>query len=149
MKVILLHDVRGAGKRFEVQEVAEGYARNLLFPRGLAKPATAAALRDLEKEKARLTKEDAELRKHLEEIARKIAETKLEFYLKADPKGGVFGSVTKEAILRAMRAHGLITKERAELVLPHPLKTLGEHALEVELKKGIRAPLTVILRPQE
>jgi len=149
MKVILLQDIHSLGKKFEVKEVLEGYARNFLFPRGLAKSGTPAALRDLEQTKAGLAKEETELKKRLAVIAEKLVRTTLEFTLKADSTGAVFGSVTKDAISRALREHGLLGKERAEIVLSHPLKKLGEHRVEIHLKHGIVLTLTVAIRPQE
>ena len=69
--------------------------------------------------------------------------------MKVDESGKVFGSVTKEAILKAIRSSGLITKERVEIKLSHPLKELGEHEIEADLKKGIKATLRVRLQRQQ
>ncbi len=149
MKVILLQDIHSLGKKFEVKEVLEGYARNFLFPRGLAKSGTPAALQDLEQTKARSAKEEEGARKRLAAIAEKLTNTTLEFKLKADPTGAVFGSVTKDAISKALREHGRLGKERAEIVLSHPLKKLGEHRVLIHLKHGIVLTLTVAIRPQE
>ncbi|RJQ30003.1 50S ribosomal protein L9 [Candidatus Parcubacteria bacterium] len=148
MRVILLQDVRSVGKRLEVKEVAEGYARNLLFPKGLAKAATPSALRDLEHERLALRKNEEETQKRLHSIAEEITRTALEFSLKTDEKGSVFGSVSKEAILKSLRDRGIVTKERVEIMLPHPLKELGEYTVQVDLKKGITARLRVVLRSQ-
>ena len=100
MKVILLQDVRAIGKKFDVKEVSDGYARNFLFVNKLAKAATPGALKKLEAMKAAHEKEDHELHARLEGIARKLAGTKLEFELAADKSGALFGSVNKESILR-------------------------------------------------
>lgn len=149
MKIILIQDVRGVGKKNDVKEAADGYARNFLFPNGLAKPATPASLKELEIFKAGLAKEDAELMKHLEELARKLNEFSLEFRLKTDDIGSVFGSVTKEMILKGLRENHFVTKERVEIEIEHPIKKLGEHVVPVKLKKGITAELKVIVRPLE
>jgi large subunit ribosomal protein L9 len=146
MKVILLADVRNIGKKFEVKEVSNGYARNFLFVNNLAEPATPMALAKLAAAKAEHEKEDRSLRVHLMEIAKKISETKLEFELKADKSGALFGSVNKESILKAFRDHGFITKERVDLALKYPLKEVGEHTVHVDLKKGVTAELTVIIK---
>jgi large subunit ribosomal protein L9 len=148
MKVILLQEVRGTGKRREVKEVADGYARNFLFPNKLAEAATPAALKALAKELEELKHEDRELMKRLEELSRTLADRHLDFFVKADEKGNVFGSVSKEMVLKAMREQGWLGKERVEIQIDHPLKTLGEHLVEVDLKKGLRAKLTVVLRQQ-
>lgn len=146
MKVILLEEVRGLGKKFEIKEVKDGYARNFLFPNKLARPATAVPLKELESLKRKFEKEELELIKHFQEVARKIQERSLLFEVRADEKGKVFGSVNKEMILSGLRDAGLITKERIELDLSRPLKELGEHVVSIELRKGIKASLKVILQ---
>ena len=145
MKVILLADVRNVGRRHEAKEVNDGYARNFLFPNKLAEPASASALKKIEVMKASVEKEDGLLRKHLESIARKISEMKIRFQLKMGADGSVFGSVNKEAILKALREHGLVTKERVDILLDRPLKALGEYAVPLDLKKGVTAQLVIVI----
>lgn len=149
MKVILLEDVRGIGKKYEVKEVSDGYARNFLFVNKLAEPATPGTLKKLEALRMEHEKEDHELRARLAEIARKFAETKLEFELAADKSGALFGSVNKESILKALREHGFITKERVDIDLKHPIKEAGEYRIPVDLKKGVTATLTIVVKEAE
>ncbi len=149
MKVILLEDIKGIGNKYDVKDVSDGYARNFLLPKKLVKPATPQALKELEQLKSKLEKEDIEFKKHLSELARKISESFLEFRLKTDERGSIFGSVTKEMILRAMREHGWLGKERVDVFLEHPIKEFGEHKVSVDLKKGIKAELKIIVQPQE
>jgi len=149
MKVILLEDVKKIGNRFDVKEVSDGYARNFLFPNGLADVATPAALKELEKRKSEMEKEDHELVKRLEEISRTLKDRNLEFPVKTGTNGEVFGSVNKEMILKGLRDAGLIRTERVEIKLERPLKELGEHNVEVHLKKGIKAVLKVKLLEQK
>ncbi len=144
--MILLEDVRSVGKKYEVKEVSGGYARNFLFVNKLAEPATPAALKKLEAQKVAYERNDRELHMHLAEIARKIAGTKLEFELAADKSGAVFGSVNKESILKALREHGLIGKERVDINLAHPLKEAGEYAITIDFKKGIMADTTIVVK---
>ena len=148
MKVIFLEDVGRAGKKHEVKEVADGYARNFLFPNKLAKPATPAAIKELEIALARLNKNEAEVRKRAEEIVRKMKEMALEFYLKTDSQGSVFGSINKESILKALRDVGLITKERVEITLDHPIKEFGDKIVPVRFKNGVSGEIKVVVRPQ-
>lgn len=145
MKVILLQDVRGLGHKYEVKEVSEGHARNFLIPRKMAETATPDALKRVEARQAEIEKEDAELTKRLQEIARVLADQSLEIPMKADEEGNVFGSVNKDSILKAMREHGWVTKERVEIVLEHPLKKVGDYRVPIHLKKGIEAELRVRL----
>lgn len=149
MKVILLEDVRNIGKKHEIKDVSDGYARNFLFPNKLAEPATAASLKKIEVLKVQLNKNESEFKTHLEQLARKINETSVEFRLRSDEDGSVFGSVTKEAILKAMREQKLIDKERIDIELDHPIKELGDHKVRIDLKKGIEAILGIRVRPQE
>ena len=148
MKVILLEDVRNIGKKYEVKDVSDGHARNFLFPNKLAKPATPDALKEVNRLKFRLGMEEMELKIHLEQLAKRINETSIEFQLKADEFGSVFGSVTKEAILKALREKRLIDGERLDIELDRPVK-LGTHKIKIDLKKGIEATLSVTVRPQE
>ena len=148
MKIILLQDVRGTGRKYEVKDVPDGYARNFLIAKGFAETGTQQALAALAVRKARLERDDVELKKHLEERARFINDHSLEFTLKTDEKGSVFGSITKEMILRAMREHSWLGKERVDIALDHPIKKIGDHQVAVDLKKDIRATLSVIVRSQ-
>lgn len=145
MKVILLQDVRNIGSRLEVKDVSDGYARNFLFPNKLAEPATPSSLKKLAAMKSEHEKEEKELRKHLDEIARKLSETKIEFTLKSDASGILFGSINKESILKALREHKLVTKERVDINLKYPIKELGEYTVPIDLKKGVKAELKIVV----
>jgi large subunit ribosomal protein L9 len=145
MKVIFLSDVRNVGKKHEIKEVSDGYARNFLFPTKLAETATPEAIKKIESMKAGLEKEDKEIHAHLESLARKINETKIQFEVKVDRSGAVFGSVNKESILKALREHKLIGAERLDIDLKYPIKDLGEHVVEIDLKKGVVAKLGVVV----
>ncbi len=145
MKVIFLSDVRNVGKKYEVKEVSDGYARNFLFPNKRAEPATPEAMKKLESMTAAHEKEDNEVRAHLESLARKINETKLQFEVQTDKSGAVFGSVNKESILKALREHKLIGAERIDIDLKYPIKDLGEHIVDIDLKKGVMAKLGILV----
>ncbi|MBI4085913.1 MAG: 50S ribosomal protein L9 [Candidatus Liptonbacteria bacterium] len=149
MKVILLQDIRNIGKKNEIKNVSDGYARNFLFPSALAKSATASGMKELEKDKARLEKEDEATKKHLVEISRLLNDRHIEFSLKTGERGEVFGSITKDAISKALRDTGWLGKERVEIKIAHPLKELGEHYVNIDLKRGIAAKLKVVLLPQQ
>lgn len=145
MNVILNEDVRGIGKKHEVKDVRDGYARNFLFPNKLAEPANASSLKKLAALLADHGAKEAELMKHLEVAARKIADMTIQFDLKRGKDGSIFGSVNKESILKALREHKLITSERVDITLDHPIKELGNYKIPVDLKKGITAELKIIV----
>mgnify|MGYP001612069724 CR=1 FL=1 len=148
MRVIFLRDVKNTGKKFEVKDVSDGFARNFLFPRGFAEAATPSALRELEAKRREHELEELEARKHFDALAERLKERSLIFPVKATDEGVVFGSVTKEMILSALRDAKLLTKERLEIHMDHPLKELGEHKIGIELKKGASATMRVILQRQ-
>src|SRR5579872_4729452 len=107
MQIILLEDVRGVGLKHDIKEVRDGYARNFLFPNKLAERATPSSLKKLEEMKATHDAKEIELKKHLEEIARRITDMRIQFELKRGKDGSIFGSVNKEAVLKALREHKL------------------------------------------
>ena len=145
MKVIFLDNVRNVAKKYDIKDVSDGYARNFLFPGKLAETATPEAIKKLESMKAAHDKEDKEARAQLEAVAQKINTTKIQFELKADKSGAVFGSVNKETLLKAMREHKLIGPERIDIDLKYPIKELGEFIVPIDLKKGVIAKLGVVV----
>jgi large subunit ribosomal protein L9 len=149
MKVIFLSDVRNVAKKHDIKDVSDGYARNFLLPGKLAETATPAAIKKLETMKAEHEKGDKEAYVHLEALARKISETKIQFELKADKSGVIFGSVNKESILKALREHKLIGAERIDIDLKYPFKELGEYTVPIDLKKGVTAKLGIIIKKSE
>jgi large subunit ribosomal protein L9 len=149
MKVIILEDTKNLGKKFELKEVSDGYARNFLFPNKLAELATPDALKKLEKMKAEHDKEDAETKKVLNEIAAKMKAVTLVFTLKTDKSGSAFGSINKESILTALRDRAIITKERIDIDLDRPLKEFGDYKVAVDLKKGVTAELKIKVTKEE
>ena len=144
MKVVLLADVRGLGKKNEIKNVSDGYAMNFLFPQKLAKKADAGAVN----EAAMIQKGEKETEERLKKLARGLGEKTLRFKLKTDERGSVFGSVGKEDILNALRDAGLVTKDRVEIKIPKPMKELGSNEVEVYFKKGIAAKIKVTIQPQ-
>ena len=147
MQVIFLQKVGGKGDKGQVKEIADGYARNFLIPRGLAAPATPEKLKNLEKEKQ--TKEEAfkKLTEHLYALKRALESKKFEFELKSDKYGSVFGSVNKESILKLLHENGLSADERPEIDLKYPIKEFGEHKISVHLPHGVAATITISVIP--
>jgi large subunit ribosomal protein L9 len=141
MKVIILEDIKGFAKKHDVKEAKAGYARNFLFPKNLAKPATEGALAELEKQKAEWEKKEEEAKAKLRETAKKLEGEEIIFELKTGEKNEVFGSVTKDDILKK------ISVKDAEVKLAKPIKSLGEHEVEVDLPKGIKAKVKITINP--
>lgn len=142
MKVILLVDVRGVGRRYEVKEVHDGYARNFLIPQKLA---VLADEKQLAAKKSHDEQEAGETER-LQKLADKLAKEVFEFKIKAGAKGEVFGSVSKKDIEGALRN---TPSAGAEVVLEHPIKATGEHEVEVSLGRGVKAKVKILIKPSE
>jgi len=142
MKVILLDDVTKVGRRGEVREVSDGYARNFLIPKKLALSATAGNLKNLEhikkqqEAKADRVKADAEsLRAQIEALA-------YEEHRQASEEGKLFGSVTAQDIADFLAARG-IKMDRKRITLEEPIKALGEFSVSMRLHNDVTAQLKV------
>jgi large subunit ribosomal protein L9 len=143
MQVIFLKTVKGKGEKDQVKEIADGYARNFLIPQGIAVQATPDRVRSLIAQKSSHDAKAAEDLERIQAFARGLKDKTMEFSLKGDAHGSVFGSVNKDQILKALHEQGLRTEDRVEVYLEHPLKQFGEHKVEVHLEKGIKTMLNV------
>jgi len=144
MKVIFLKDVEKVGKKFDVKEVADGYARNFLFPKGLAKPATEAALKELETEKA-TAEFAAELDlKKTEEMVASLDGQEIELQTKIGDDGKLYGSITPAKISKVLEVKGFDVKKK-QIKLAEPIKETGEHEVTLELDHGLEAKIKVIV----
>ena len=132
MKVILLEDVRGSGKSGDVVNVSDGYARNMLIPRGLAVEATPQNVKQLEKKKEAIAKKFAEDKAAALEIKKKLEEITVEVKTKAGKDGKVFGSVTSKDIAEALQALGFDV-DKKKIQLDSPIKAVGTTDVNVKL----------------
>ena len=145
MKVILQQDVKGQGKKGELKEVSDGYARNFLFPKKLAVEATADNINTMklqEKAKqAQIAKEKAEAK----ENAEKLKECTVKISAKAGSNGKLFGAVTSKEISDALAAQFNIEIEKNKIVQAEPIKTFGSFEVKVKLGHEISATLKVMV----
>ena len=132
MKVILLEDVRGSGKSGDVVNVSDGYARNMLIPRGLAVEATPQNVKQLEKKKEAIAKKFAENKAAALEMKKKLEEITIEVKTKAGKNGKVFGSVTSADIAEALQAQGFDV-DKKKIQLDSPIKATGTTDVNVKL----------------
>ncbi len=142
MKVILLEEVRGSGKAGDVVNVSDGYARNMLIPRGLAVEATPQNIKQLEKKKEAMAKKFAEDKAAALEMKKKLEETTVEVKAKAGKSGKVFGSVTSADIADALQAMGFDV-DKKKIQLDSPIKTLGQETVNVKLFTEVAAKIKV------
>ena len=145
MKVILLQDVKGQGKKGQLIEASDGYARNFLLPRKLATAATAENLNTMkQQEKARLAQEAAERAAALE-MAEKLKECTVKIAAKAGNGGKLFGSVTSKEISDALKAQFGLDIAKTKLVLPDPIKAFGGYQVKCKLGYEISGTLNVVV----
>ncbi|MBQ4241498.1 MAG: 50S ribosomal protein L9 [Lachnospiraceae bacterium] len=149
MKVILLEDVRSLGKKDDIVEVKEGYARNFLFTKNLGVPADSKNLNDVKLRKAHEAKIAAEKLAEAKELAAKIEAVKLTCKVKSGKDGKVFGSVSSKEIAAEMKKQNGIELDKKKLVLPDALKNLGTYKVNVKLHPDVTAVLTVDVLPEE
>jgi large subunit ribosomal protein L9 len=147
VRVILKAEVRGLGRTGDIKDVADGYARNYLLPKGLAIEATGGELRQLAQE--RQTEKTKKDRAHqdAEELAKRLDEITIVFRLKAGEQGKTFGSVTAKEVADALTKEAKAEIEKTKIVLHEPLRSLGIHKVEVRLLSDVRANVTVAIEP--
>ncbi len=148
MKVILTQDVRGQGKKGEMINVSDGYARNFLFPRKLAQEATADNINTMRmNDKAKREKEQR-AREEAAAMSAKLRELTLTVYAKGGGAGRLFGSVTSQEISDALKAQEGLDLDRRKIVIEESIKTVGLYTVKVKLGFGIDAPLKVEVKEQ-
>jgi len=147
VRVILKAEVRGLGRTGEIKDVADGYARNYLLPKGLAIEATGGELKVLAQERqSEKTKKDR-VHQDAEELAKRLGEVTLVFKLKAGDQGKTFGSVTAKEVADALKREAKAEIDKTKIVLREPLRSLGVHKVEVRLVSDVRANVTVAIEP--
>ena len=146
MKVILLKDDKKIGKKGDIVNAKDGYARNFLIPKGIVLEATPENLKNLEREKQRIAGLDAKLLQEAKELAALIEEKTIEIRIKAGENGKLFGSVTTKEISQEYKNQHQIDIDKKKIELKEPLKTVGTHEVSVKLHTEVtaKAKVTVI-----
>jgi large subunit ribosomal protein L9 len=142
VKVILKQDLPKLGKKGEVKEVAEGYARNMLFPRGLAEEATAQRLKELERYSERQQSKNKRLESESLARAEQLNQLAVTFKLAAGEGGRLFGSVTAADIAEELNKLGYAV-DKKKISLAEPIKAVGSHPVLIKLHQGIKAEIIV------
>lgn len=142
MKVILLGDVKNLGKKFDIKNVSDGYARNFLLPKKMVQIATPAALTKLKIQKELEEKNRSKKLDELKKLVKSLENQELTFALKVGGKGEVFGSVNSEKIAEALKDKGFKVKKE-QIKLDVPLKSLGEHLVEIKLDREVETKIKV------
>ena len=143
MKVILLQDVKGKGKKGQMIEVSDGYARNFMLPKKLAVEATADAVNTMRMNDKAAAEKAARERAEANDIAKKLRDLTLVVTAKGGGAGRLFGSVTNQEIADALKAKTGIVLDKRKIVLSDPIKSVGTYTVTCKLGYEISAPLTV------
>ena len=145
MKVVLQQDVKGQGKKGQLVEVSDGYARNFLLPKKLAVIATAENVNTMkQQEKARLAKEAAE-RAQAEAIAQKLEGLMVKISAKAGEGGRLFGAVTAKEVSEALSAQHGVDIQKAKLVLDEHIKSCGSYAIKAKLGYEVSGTVNLLV----
>ena len=142
MKVILLDDVVKLGRRGEVRDVSDGYARNFLIPKKLALSATGGNLKNLDHIKRQQDAKAERVKSDADSVRARVEALVYEERRQASEEGKLFGSVTAQDVAEFLTANG-VTVERRRIALDEPIKALGEHAVTVRLHPEVTAQLRV------
>ncbi|MCL2499116.1 MAG: 50S ribosomal protein L9 [Defluviitaleaceae bacterium] len=141
MKVILLEDVKGVGKKGQIINAADGHAVNFLLPKKLAVEATKANLNNLEKQRERIANKHQTEVAAAQAIADRIKDVKLTLKVKVGDKGKMFGSVSNKELAEALQSQKHIEVDKKKIVLPQPVKSIGEYTATVKLHAEVTVPL--------
>ena len=143
MIVILTQDVKGKGKAGDVVKVSDGYARNMLLPKGLAKEATQGNVRSLEKQRALAEEKKAEQKAAAQKLAERLESITVNIQTKGGESGKLFGSITSKDIAEALQEQENVKVDKKKIDLPSPIKQTGTEVVTVKLFEGVNAKLKV------
>ena len=149
MKVILLKDVKGTGKKGEVKEVSDGYARNFLLPKKVAVIADNTAMKELnEKNKSIENKAQKEYEAAVE-LGKKMEEMNIVIYSKAGDGGRLFGSITSKDIAEQLKKQHEIVVDKRKVLLNDPIRTLGSTIVEIQIHQKVVTKIWVDVREKQ
>ena len=143
MKVVLLEDVNSLGKKGDIVEVSEGYARNFIIPKKKGVEANQENLNTLKLQKANEEKIAKEKLEAAKELAAKLNEASVSLTIKGGKDGRTFGSVSSKEIEEAIKSQLGLEIDKKKLVIAEPIKTFGNHEVKVKLHKDVTAALKV------
>ncbi|NLX83788.1 MAG: 50S ribosomal protein L9 [Clostridiales bacterium] len=143
MKVILLQDIPGTGKRNQIINVSDGYARNFLFPRKWAMEATPKAVAEVERRNEIERQKEAARIQEAEELAAKLKGKIIHLEAKGGERGKLYGSVTNQEVADALNAQHQVEIDRRKIELAEPIRTAGDTDITISLYSGVKAVMTV------
>lgn len=147
MKVILKQDIKGVGKKDQVVNAADGYARNFLFPKNLAVPADCGNMNNLKAKNESIQYRKGEDLKEAKEIAEKMKKITLKIAVKAGDNGKLFGAVTAKEIAESLKNDYKIDVDKKKILLSESIKVAGTTRVEIKLNEGVMASVLVMVVP--
>ncbi|HOJ92233.1 MAG TPA: 50S ribosomal protein L9 [Dictyoglomaceae bacterium] len=149
LRVLLLKDVNGLGKKGEVVDVNDGYARNFLFPKGLAQEVSEGMLEHLNLQKLSQQKKEEKVIGRLKREKEIIEKEEFVMVAKVGEKGKLFGSITNKDIADVINQKLKLNIEKKQILLEEPIKSLGEYEVEIRLHPQITAKVKIVILPEE
>ena len=147
MKVILLQDIKNVGKKDEIINANDGYARNFLFPKNLAVPADSGNMNNLKAKNESIQYRKGEDLKEAKEIAEKMKKITLKISVKAGDNGKLFGAVTAKEIAESLKNDYKIDVDKKKILLSESIKVAGTTRVEIKLNEGVMASVLVMVVP--
>ena len=149
MKVILLKDVKGTGKKGEVKEVSDGYAKNFLLPKKMAVVADNTNIKELnEKNKSKENKAQKEYEAAVE-LGKKMEDMAINIYSKAGDGGRLFGSITSKDIAEQLKKQHSIEVDKRKVMLDEPIRVLGSRFVEIKIHQKVTTKIRVDVREKQ
>ena len=145
MKVIFLQDVKGQGKQGEVKEVADGYARNYLIPKGLAVEATKARMKEVQERNEKLRKSQENEKEEAVKIQQSLDGQVINIKARTGTGDKLFGAVTAKEIADTIQKQFKVTVDRKKVELTEPIKHVGEYPVRIKIYPSIQADIKVIV----
>ncbi len=149
MKVVLKRDVPDLGKAGELKDVADGFARNYLIPRGFAIAATSNAVAQVEAKRGAERRQRERIDEERRALAQKLEASRVVVKAKAGARGRLHGSITAVQIAEALTAEAGQPVDRHEIEMPEPIRQIGEHVIEVRLARNLSPKVTIIVEAEE
>ena len=146
MKLVLTQDVKGQGKKDQIIEVSDGYARNFLIPKGLAIPADAKAISEVKNKEASKNHKIETEKAAAGELAKKLQNVTVTILAQAGADGRLYGSVTAKEIGEELQKQHGITVDRRKITLDSPIKTFGSYKLDVKLYTDVIGKINVSVK---
>jgi large subunit ribosomal protein L9 len=148
VKIILKQDVPNLGQKGDVKDVAGGYARNYLIPKGMAVRATPGAMQDFEHRQKVQASKHQRMKKRAEAMARRLTSHTLTFEVKTGRTGQLYGSITNADIAKAIEDQVGEQIDKRDIPLPRPIRQVGEHFVPIHLLDDVEPQIRIVVKPE-